>query len=159
MDLFLNSVLLHESVRMRVKPAWSWSVVKRDGQCISLLRCITNTTPLVAENITQYLRVPVGLEFGDSPVVLCSRLHKAVVQVSARLGSFLKFWILFGVPGYQQKISSLWSQNWGLCFLAGYLIGSGLSSQSSLGGLLIFKTSNEDHPSSLTAPILQISSP
>lgn len=103
MDLFLNSVLLHESVRMRVKPAWSWSVVKRDGQCISLLCCITNNTPLVAENITQYLRVPVGQEFGYSPVVLCLRLHKAVVQVSARLGSFLKFSILFGVPGSWQK--------------------------------------------------------
>ena len=103
MHLFLNSVLLHESVRMRMEPTWSWSVVKRDGQCISLLRCITNTTPFVAENIIQHLRAPVGQESGYSPAILCSRLHKAVVQVSARLGFFLKFWILFGVSGYWQK--------------------------------------------------------
>ena len=103
MHLFLNSVLLHEFVRMRMKPAWSWSVVKRDGQCISLLCCITNTASLSGWEHHPTSQNSCGSGIRVQPAVLCSRLHKAVVQVSARLGSFLKFWILFGVPGYWQK--------------------------------------------------------
>lgn len=68
-----------------------------------IITIATNATPLVAEDITQHLRTPVGPGIRVQPAVLCSRLHKAVVQVSARLGFFTKFWILFGVSGYWQK--------------------------------------------------------